>query len=100
MDAGIRTRIRTRTCAPKTFPCPDCGTRGRRKDTHTRHVRDLADQQIVFDDVTVGEYRAACACLKTFRSRVRGIEPRAGYTTRVRDAGRDRLPDDGIRASS
>lgn len=92
MDAGTRKR----TCAPKTFPCPDCGTRSRRKCTHTRRVRDLAYQQVVFLDVTVGEYRAACVCRKTFRSQVPGVEPRAGYTNRVRDAVLDRLLDDGM----
>ena len=95
MDAGIRPRIRTRTCAPNTVPCPDGGTRGRRQDTHTRRVRDLAYRPVLFLDVTAGEYRAACPCRKTFRSRVHGLEPRAGYTNRVRDAVRDRLLDDG-----
>jgi hypothetical protein len=46
--------------------------------------------------VTIGEYRAACTCCKTFRSRVEGIEPRAEYTNRVRDAVIDRLLDDGM----
>jgi hypothetical protein len=44
----------------------------------------------------VGEYRAACDCCKTFRSQVEGIEPRAEYTNRVRDAVIDRLLDDGM----
>jgi hypothetical protein len=46
--------------------------------------------------VTVGEYRAACTCCKTFRSHVEGIEPRAEYTNRVRDAVIDRLLDGGM----
>jgi hypothetical protein len=29
-------RVIRRRCAPKTFPCPTCGQRGRRKDTHIR----------------------------------------------------------------
>ena len=82
-------RVIRRRCTPNTFPCPTCGQRGRRKDTHTRRVRDLAFGEVLFIDLTVGEYRARCACCKTFRSRVPVIEPRAEYTNRVRDAVRD-----------
>lgn len=95
MDAA-RVRVLRQSCAPKSFPCPRCGTPGRRKDTHTRSVRDIAFGQIAVVEVTVGEYRAACACGKTFRSQVPGIEPRAEYTNRVRDAVIDRLLDDGM----
>lgn len=95
MDAA-RIRILRRRRAPNTYKCPRCGIRGRRKDTHTRQVRDLAYQRIVFIEVTIGEYRAACTCCKTFRSQVPGIEPRAEYTNRVRDAVIDRLLDDGM----
>ena len=70
--------------------------RGRRKGTHTRCVRDIAYAQIVVIELTVGEYRAACNCCKTFRSQVNGIEPRAEYTNRVREAVIDRLLDDGM----
>jgi hypothetical protein len=95
MDAA-RVRILRQSCAPKSFPCPQCGTPGRRKDTHTRSIRDIAFGQIALIEVTVGEYRAACTCCKTFRSHVPGIEPRAEYTNRVRDAVIDRLLDDGM----
>ena len=95
MDSA-RVRIVRKCCAPKTFPCPQCGVLGRRKDTHTRQIRDIAYRQVVFIEVTVGEYRAACACCKTFRSHLDGIEPRAEYTNRVREAVIDRLLDDGM----
>lgn len=95
MDAA-RVRVLRQSCAPLTFPCPTCGTLGHRKDTHTRRVRDIAFGQIVFIELTVGEYRSACHCCKTFRSQVQGIEPRAEYTNRVRDAVIDRLLDDGM----
>lgn len=97
MDA-IQPRVRTicKRCAPKKFPCPACGKVGRRKDTHTRRVRDLAFGEIVFIELTVGEYRAACSCCKTFRSQIDGVEPRAEYTNRVRDLVIDRLLEDGI----
>jgi hypothetical protein len=94
-----RVRIVQHSCAPKTFPCPHCGTRGDRKDTHTREVRDIAFGEILTIKLTVGEYRARCSCCKTFRSRVEGIEPRAEYTNRVRDTVVDRLLDDGMSLS-
>jgi hypothetical protein len=93
---AFRVRILRQTCAPKTFPCPHCGKRGQRKDTHTRHVRDIAWGEVVIIELTVGEYRATCGCCKTFRAHVEGIEPRAQYTNRVREAVLDRLLDDGM----
>jgi Transposase len=97
MDASSpRVRVIRRRCAPKTFPCPQCGQRGRRKDIHTRRVRDIAYGEIVVIELTSGEYRARCSCCKTFRSQIPGIEPRAEYTNRVRDAVIDRLLDDGM----
>ena len=95
MDSA-RVRIVRKQNAPKTFPCPSCGTLGRRKDTHTRQVRDIAWGEVVIIELTVGEYRAACDCCKTFRAHVEGIEPRAQYTNRVREAVLDRLLDDGM----
>jgi hypothetical protein len=91
-----RVRVERRSCAPKTYPCPHCGRPGRRKQTHTRQVRDLAYREIFLIELTVGEYRARCGCCKTFRSRAEGIEPRAEYTNRVREAVIDRLLDDGM----
>lgn len=95
MDAAQpRTRVVHRHCAPKTFPCPHCGKRGRRKDVHTRRIRDIAYHEIVILEFQVGEYRARCGCCKTFRAQLDGIEPRAEYTNRVREAVIDRLLDD------
>lgn len=95
MDAcQPRVRVERVSCAPKTFPCPHCGKKGRRKAVHTRRVRDIAYHAIVWLEITVGEYRARCSCCKTFRSQVEGIEPRAEYTNRVREAVIDRLLDD------
>lgn len=97
MDAAQpRIRVVRRHCAPKWFPCPHCGKRGKRKARHRRGITDLAYQQLVIVELTVGEYRARCSCCKTFRSQVEGIEPRAEYTNRVRDAVIDRLLDDGM----
>jgi hypothetical protein len=91
-----RVRVVHRRCAPKTFPCPHCGKPGRRKDVHTRRVRDIAYREILILEIQVGEYRARCSCCKTFRSPVEGVEPRAEYTNRVREAVLDRLLDDGM----
>jgi hypothetical protein len=93
---ALNVRVLQKSCIPKTFPCPQCGKLGRRKDTHTRLVRDIAFGQVVLIELTVGEYRAHCTCCKTFRSQIEGIEPRAEYTNRVRDAVIDRLLDDGM----
>ena len=95
MDAvQPRIRVAKRCCAPKTYPCPHCGKSGRRKQTHTRPVRDIAYGEILMVELTVGEYRAGCSCCKTFRSQVEGIDPRAQYTNRVREAVIARLLDD------
>jgi hypothetical protein len=95
MDAAQpRTRVVHRHCAPKNLPCPHCGKRGRRKAVHTRRIRDIAYREIVILEFQVGEYRARCGCCKTFRAPLEGIEPRAEYTNRVREAVLDRLLDD------
>jgi hypothetical protein len=91
-----RIRIVQHQCAPRFFPCPRCSKNGRRKQTHRRLVRDIAFGEIVIIELTVAEYRARCSCCKTFRSQVEGIEPRAEYTNRVRDAVIDRLLEDGM----
>jgi hypothetical protein len=97
MDAvQPRTRVVHRRCAPKTFPCPHCGKRGRRKQVHRRRVRDIAYHEILILELEVGEYRARCSCCKTFRAQVAGIEARAEYTNRVREAVIDRLLDDSM----
>lgn len=97
MDAvQPRVRVERLSCAPKTFPCPHCGKKGRRKDVHTRRVRDIAYREIVMLEIEVGEYRARCSCCKTFRAQVKGVEPRAEYTNRVREAVIDRLLDDSM----
>jgi len=89
-------RVERHLCAPKTYPCPHCGKPGRRKQMHTRRVRDIAYREILILELTVGEYRARCWCCKTFRAQIDGVEPRAAYTNRVREAVIDRLLDDSM----
>lgn len=99
MDAQKPTvRLLRRRCAPKRYPCPQCGMLGRRKTTHTRTVRDIAYRQVVLIQITAGEYRARCPCRKTFRAPIPGVGPRAEYTDAVRDAVIDRVLDDGMNA--
>jgi hypothetical protein len=83
-------------CAPAKAPCPTCGKLGRRKAVHSRTVRTIAYKQVVFLDVTYGEYRARCGCRKTFRTTPPGVEPRALYDNTVRQAVLDRILDDGM----
>ncbi len=82
--------------APSKAPCPSCGKLGRRKATHHRRVRTLAYKQVVYLDITYGEYRARCRCRKTFRTAPPGVEPRALYDTTVRQAVLDRILEDGM----
>jgi transposase len=97
MDAfEPRIRVLHQQCAPMTYPCPHCGKTGRRKQVHTRRIRDIAFREVLFIEIEIGEYRARCSCCKTFRSQVPGIEARAEYTNRVREAVIDRLLDDGM----
>jgi hypothetical protein len=83
-------------CAPSQAPCPTCGKLARRKATHHRRVRTLAYKQVVFLDVTYGEYRARCGCCVTFRTTPSGIEPRALDDNTVCQAVLDRILDDGM----
>lgn len=81
--------------APKNAPCPHCGKRGRRKGRpHERIVRSIAYKAVLILHVTTAEYRATCGCCTTFRTQIEGIEPKAHYDNKVREAVLDRLLDD------
>src|SRR5215204_4862391 len=98
MDTVVPTK--TIRCAPKRFPCPSCGQLGRRKGYHTRTVVDIEYGRPAYIQLTAGEYRATCDCCITFRAtpstQQLELEPRAKYTTRVREAVLDRLLEDGM----
>jgi len=83
-------------CAPSQAPCPTCGKLGKRKDVLHRQVRTIAYKQVVCLDITYGEYRARCDCCTAFRITPPGVEPRALYDNKVRDAVLDRILDDGM----
>jgi transposase len=82
--------------APKTHPCPSCGTRGRRKRLLHRRIRSLAYRQAACLDVRYAEYRACCGCRKSFRSWPLDVPPRSDYCPLVRQAVLDRLLNDGL----
>jgi hypothetical protein len=83
-----------RRYAPKKAPCPHCGRLGQRKDRHQRTVRSIAYQAILLVHLTTAEYRATCDCCTTFRTQVEGIEPKAHYDNKVREAVLDRILED------
>src|SRR5271157_2120695 len=93
---GPHVRTLPVRCAPRKAPCPRCGELGNRKAIHHRRVRTIAYKQVVFLDVTYGEYRACCHCCTTFRTTLPGVEPRALYDNKVREAVLDRILEDGM----
>ena len=97
MDANAPTVVDIPVCyAPRKAPCPRCGKKAKRVRTHTRRVRSIAYRQIVFLEITVGEYQARCSCCSTFRTTVEGVMPRCKYDNKVREAVLDRILDDGM----
>src|SRR6059036_859089 len=92
----LAPQVRVVRCAPKTYPCPRCGTRGRRARPLRRRVRSLAYQREAWLDIHYAEYKARCGCGKTFRSCPPDVLPRADYDNAVRRAVLDRLLEDGL----
>jgi hypothetical protein len=83
-------------CQPRTYPCPSCGRHGRRQRRLDRFVRSLAYGQVAWLHVFYAEYRARCACRKSFRSCPPQLDPKADYDHLVRQAVLNRLLDDGL----
>jgi hypothetical protein len=88
--------IRTVRCAPKHYPCPHCGKKGRRVRSLRRRVRSLAYRRVAWLDIHYAEYVARCRCCKSFRSCPPDVPPKADYDIAVREAVLDRLLDDGL----
>jgi hypothetical protein len=93
-DARPKVLHAYRRNAPRKAPCPHCGQLGRRKDCHERTIRSIAYQAILLLHLTTAEYRASCSCCCTFRTQIDGVEPKAHYDNKVRQAVLDRLLDD------
>lgn len=89
-------KIASVRCRPKSYPCPTCGQRGHRKRLLDRYLRSLAYGTVLWLHVFYAEYRARCACCKTFRSCPPGICPKADYDNLVRQAVLNRILDDGL----
>jgi Transposase len=92
----LAPQIRVVRCAPRTHPCPRCGTPGRRKRPLHRRIRSLAYRQVAYLDVHYAEYRARCACCRFFRSWPLAVPAKADYDDTVRQAVLDRLLEDGL----
>ena len=82
---GKEARYIYRSNAPKTYPCPDCGIRGRRVRKRILEVTDLEFKQRVQIVGTVGVYKAKCECRKYFTSEIREASKGTEYSSRVRD---------------
>jgi len=81
--------------APKKAPCPHCGQLGRRKGSpHQRRVRSIAYKAVLILHLTTAEYRTTCNCSATFRTQIDGVQPKAHYDNKVREAVLGRLLDD------
>ncbi len=93
-----RPRVRTIPLkyAPNKAPCPRCGKLGHRKQVLSRQVRTIAYHEIVYLDITYGEYRARCRCCSTVRTHPPGVESKALYDNKVRQAVLDRILDDDM----
>ena len=90
-------RVEKKAHAPKRYPCPRCGTPGRRLFKRTRRVRHLGHRREVWWEVTVGVYKARCDCgPKHFTSTVRGVQVGAEYTNAVREKVVDLLVRDHL----
>ena len=83
---------------PKYYPCPQCGTKGKRKHVITRriaHVAALHHRSWIVAEV--GVYKARCTCCKYFQAPIPGVPSRGRYSYEVRNAVanaliRDRMP--------
>jgi len=70
--------------APRWYPCPHCGQRGKRRRVETRRVIDAMLQRPAILEVTLGVYRPRCSCVTEFRSVHPEVDPGSPYTKRVK----------------
>ena len=90
--------IQHQSIQPKHYPCPQCGTKGKRKHVITRriaHVAALHRRSWIVADV--GVYKARCQCCKFFQASIAGVPYRGRYSLEVRNTVanaliRDRMP--------
>lgn len=83
---------------PKYYPCPQCGKKGKRKQTIERSVKHVGPlHRPSFIKAKVGVYQARCQCCKFFQAPIPGVPHQGHYTFAVREAVansviRDRMP--------
>jgi hypothetical protein len=90
--------IQHQSIKPKHYPCPQCGTKGKRKHVITRriaHVAALHRRSWIVAEV--GVYKARCKCCKYFQASIAGVPYRGRYSMEVRNTVanaliRDRMP--------
>ena len=99
MDAETSARIIKIKRAPRKIGCPKCGTLGRRKRIRTREVRSLGFKEIVWLEISYGEYISKCDCCVSFHSCPEGVDPKAKYDHKVRQAVVDRILQDKLNLS-
>ncbi len=74
--------------------CPKCGKLGRRKRHRSRKVRSLSYQEVFWLELHYAEYAAKCGCCRTFHSHPPGVDLKAKYDHKVRQAVVDRIMQD------
>jgi hypothetical protein len=100
MDAETPVRSIQIKFAPRKLPCQKCGTFARRKRIRIREVRSLAFQEVLWLEVHYGEYITKCDCCVSFHSCPEGIDPKAKYDHKVRQAVIDRILGDKLNTAT
>jgi hypothetical protein len=83
---------------PKYYPCPQCGTKGKRKRVMTRRIAHIAAlHRRSWIVAEVGVYQARCACCTYCQASIAGVPSRGRYAWEVRNTVanavmRDRMP--------
>lgn len=88
--------------APKSWPCPVCGTRGRRYAFRDREAVDAELGRPAVLKVKVGLYKARCDCQSMFESSHPELPKGWRFSQRVRDLAvqgvvRDKLSVEDVR---
>jgi hypothetical protein len=90
--------IERHSIKPASYPCPQCGQRGKRNHSITREVRHVAAlHRRSWIVAEVGVYQAGCDCCKYFQTHIPGVPYRGRYSYEVRNTVanaliRDRMP--------
>jgi len=100
--AQIRARMRRLSKAPRTWPCPVCGKRGRRYAFREQQAVDAGLGRPAVLKVRVGLYAARCECQKVFESFHPELPKGWKFSRRVRELAvngvvRDKLSVEDVR---